>query len=271
MKKPITVCADRPRTSRRSLRTRRRARHLRQHLCERDRRLGPEDRQDRRLRRGRRRTERLHARQRRLRLFDPDAQRRQLGRADPSPALDPEDAALRRDVEILVAEADGVKFDGPNDLAFGPDGRLYFTDSGDWAPDDETASRTHRRRRDDRRGAHSRRTRPRLSQRHRRRTRRVGRVGRILYAERRAAKARRREAGHPSDARGAYSRRAQDRRRRQSLDHRGRRRRRRRHRPERQAAAISWRRAAPSSIARSARAARSTAATWGRSTSRAPR
>ena len=38
-------------------------------------------------------------------------------------------------VEILVTEADGVKFDGPNDLAFGPDGRLYFTDSGDWAPD----------------------------------------------------------------------------------------------------------------------------------------
>ena len=38
-------------------------------------------------------------------------------------------------VEILVTEADGVKFDGPNDLTFGPDGRLYFTDSGDWAPD----------------------------------------------------------------------------------------------------------------------------------------
>jgi gluconolactonase len=35
-------------------------------------------------------------------------------------------------VEVLVTEADGVKFDGPNDLTFGPDGRLYFTDSGDW-------------------------------------------------------------------------------------------------------------------------------------------
>jgi gluconolactonase len=42
-------------------------------------------------------------------------------------------------VEILVTEADGVKFDGPNDLTFGPDGRLYFTDSGDWAP----ATRPH--------------------------------------------------------------------------------------------------------------------------------
>ena len=35
-------------------------------------------------------------------------------------------------VEILVTEADGKKFDGPNDLTFGPDGRLYFTNSGDW-------------------------------------------------------------------------------------------------------------------------------------------
>jgi gluconolactonase len=40
-------------------------------------------------------------------------------------------------VEILVTEADGVKFDGPNDLTFGPDGRLYFTDSGDWNPKDK--------------------------------------------------------------------------------------------------------------------------------------
>jgi gluconolactonase len=38
-------------------------------------------------------------------------------------------------VEVLVTEADGVKFDGPNDLTFAPDGRLWFTDSGDWAPE----------------------------------------------------------------------------------------------------------------------------------------
>ncbi|MDQ6433246.1 SMP-30/gluconolactonase/LRE family protein [Mesorhizobium sp. LHD-90] len=37
-------------------------------------------------------------------------------------------------VEVLVTEADGKKFDGPNDLTFGPDGKLYFTDSGDWNP-----------------------------------------------------------------------------------------------------------------------------------------
>lgn len=35
-------------------------------------------------------------------------------------------------VDILVTDADGVPFDGPNDLTFGPDGKLYFTDSGDW-------------------------------------------------------------------------------------------------------------------------------------------
>ncbi|MEA2782511.1 MAG: gluconolactonase [Rhodospirillaceae bacterium] len=37
-------------------------------------------------------------------------------------------------IEIVATEADGVKFDGPNDLTFGADGRLYFTDSGDWDP-----------------------------------------------------------------------------------------------------------------------------------------
>jgi gluconolactonase len=37
-------------------------------------------------------------------------------------------------VEIVATEADGKKFNAPNDLTFGPDGRLYFTDSGDWDP-----------------------------------------------------------------------------------------------------------------------------------------
>ena len=37
-------------------------------------------------------------------------------------------------VEIIATEADGVPLDGANDLCFGPDGRIYFTDSGDWAP-----------------------------------------------------------------------------------------------------------------------------------------
>jgi gluconolactonase len=38
-------------------------------------------------------------------------------------------------VEIVATTADGTALDGPNDLCFGPDGRLYFTDSGDWAPE----------------------------------------------------------------------------------------------------------------------------------------
>lgn len=37
--------------------------------------------------------------------------------------------------EIVTACADGVALDGANDLCFGPDGRIYFTDSGDYAPE----------------------------------------------------------------------------------------------------------------------------------------
>jgi gluconolactonase len=55
-------------------------------------------------------------------------------------------------VEVMVTEADGVRLDGANDLCFGPDGRLYFTDSGDWAPQTKhtpagfaSSSRTARR------------------------------------------------------------------------------------------------------------------------------
>ena len=38
-------------------------------------------------------------------------------------------------VEIIATDAGGIPLDGPNDLCFGSDGRLYFTDSGDWAPE----------------------------------------------------------------------------------------------------------------------------------------
>lgn len=37
-------------------------------------------------------------------------------------------------VEIVVTEVDGVRLHAPNDLTFGADGRLYFTDPGVWDP-----------------------------------------------------------------------------------------------------------------------------------------
>ena len=42
--------------------------------------------------------------------------------------------------EIIATELDGKTFNGPNDLVFGPDGRLYFTDPGTYRPDDPEPS-----------------------------------------------------------------------------------------------------------------------------------
>jgi gluconolactonase len=44
-------------------------------------------------------------------------------------------------VEEVVAEIDGVPLQAPNDLTFGPDGRLYFTDPADYLPDDRKPGR----------------------------------------------------------------------------------------------------------------------------------
>jgi gluconolactonase len=39
-------------------------------------------------------------------------------------------------VEVVATEVDGITLQAPNDLTFGPDGRLYFTDPADYLPDD---------------------------------------------------------------------------------------------------------------------------------------
>jgi gluconolactonase len=42
--------------------------------------------------------------------------------------------------EIIATELDGKRFNGPNDLVFGQDGRLYFTDPGTYRPADPEPS-----------------------------------------------------------------------------------------------------------------------------------
>ena len=47
-------------------------------------------------------------------------------------------------VEEVVAEVAGIPLQAPNDLTFGPDGRLYFTDPADYLPNDRKPGRIFR-------------------------------------------------------------------------------------------------------------------------------
>jgi len=42
--------------------------------------------------------------------------------------------------QIICNEIDGIKFNGPNDLVFGKNGKLYFTDPGTYRPDNPEPS-----------------------------------------------------------------------------------------------------------------------------------
>lgn len=44
-------------------------------------------------------------------------------------------------VEVVATEVAGFTLRAPNDLTFAPDGRLYFTDPGDYYPDDRSTGR----------------------------------------------------------------------------------------------------------------------------------
>jgi gluconolactonase len=42
--------------------------------------------------------------------------------------------------QIICSEIEGIKFNGPNDLVFGKNGKLYFTDPGTYRPNDPQPS-----------------------------------------------------------------------------------------------------------------------------------
>ena len=120
----------------------------------------------------------LHAGQRRRDLLHPVRQDRRLGGAGAASALDPEDAGPMARSRCWSPRPMASTFDGPNDLTLRPGRAALVHRFRRLGPGQQAASGPHRRDREERHGKDRRGTRPRLSQRHRRRGRRQRGLGR---------------------------------------------------------------------------------------------
>ena len=83
-------------------------------------------------------------------------------------------------IEEVVAEVAGIPLQAPNDLTFGPDGRLYFTDPADYLPERSQAGPDLPRWNRTAAGAAHRGGPRRVSERHHRRGGRRDRVGGVV-------------------------------------------------------------------------------------------
>ena len=112
--------------------------------------------------------------------------------------------------EIIATELDGKRLNGPNDLVFGQDGRLYFTDPGTYRPADPEPSYLFVLEPDGTGRLLAELDAADVPQRHRHRGRRQRRVGRVVHGHGPPAAPRhRRHRGHrPAAGRASPSRTA---------------------------------------------------------------
>ena len=114
--------------------------------------------------------------------------------------------------EIIATSIEGIALNGPNDLVFGADGRLYFTDPGTYRPADPEPSYIFALDPDRHRPRGHRLPDPGVPQRAGGRGRRLGGLGRVVHRARPAAASGRQHRGPgPHARRQPHPRRHEDR------------------------------------------------------------